>query len=91
MNGSKVIDTCSIRVSAREMMGKRYRIYLAAHWTYKCAPILSLEKVHNHTVISFHIPLPARPSQFHEFKVAPTMPIWFFDVRLLEDAVEVLM
>jgi hypothetical protein len=50
-----------------------------------------LEKVDNNAIIPPHIPFPARSSKFHEFKVATAIPIWLFDVRLLEDAIEVLV
>ena len=67
------------------------RIYLAALGTYKRAPVLPLEKVDNNAIIPLHIPFPARPSKFHKFKVAPAVPIWFFDVRLFKDAIEILV
>jgi hypothetical protein len=52
---------------------------------------LSLEKVDNNAIIPPHIPFPARSSKFHELQVIAAIPIWFFDVRFLKDAVEVLM
>jgi hypothetical protein len=50
-----------------------------------------LEQINNHAVVPHHVTFPRFPGHRNEFHTTTSLPIWLFDIRLLEYPIKILV
>jgi hypothetical protein len=73
------------------MLSKDGDPYLLAFGAHERAPVLALEQVDDDAVVALEVAVPARTCERTHLARAAARPIRLFDVRLLQDAVQVLV